>query len=338
MGVKGVEVFFYEKGEGGRTDCKVCPQLCNIRPGHHGFCRVRENREGVLYAINYGLCTAYAMDPVEKKPLYHFHPGSVILSLGTLGCNLRCGFCQNWEIAQGDPRSIYLAPEQAVDAALAAREQGVDCVGLAYTYSEPFMWYEYVYDTAMLAGDRGLKNVLVTNGYVNEEPLKRILPHIDAMNIDVKAFTDRYYRKTCAGRLDPVLRTVETACRECHVEITTLLVPGLNDSPEEIRSLARWLGGLDRTIPLHFSRYFPDYKFDLEPTSPETLLTARDIAAEYLDYVYIGNAPELDGGKTRCPECSSVVIDREGYRTRVTGLKGETCGECGRSIRVVGRW
>jgi len=237
----GKEVFYYEKGDDGRTFCKVCPRLCNIKPGHRGFCRVRENRDGALYATNYGQCTAYGMDPIEKKPLYHFYPGSYILSLGTVGCNLRCGFCQNWEIAHGDPKAVYMSPEQAVRAALSSREEGVPSVGLAYTYSEPFMWYEYVYDTSKLAREKGLKNVLVTNGYVNEEPLKEILPFIDAMNIDVKGFTDKYYRDTCAGRLDPVIRTVEIASGKCHVEITTLLVPGLNDSPEEIAELAKWL-------------------------------------------------------------------------------------------------
>lgn len=331
----GAEVFFYEKSDDGRTFCKVCPKLCNIRPGHRGFCRVRENRDGVLYATNYGQCTSYAMDPIEKKPLYHFYPGSQILSLGTVGCNLRCGFCQNWEIAHGDPKSLYVSPRQAVSAALTSREEGTDCVGLAYTYSEPFMWYEYVYDTAALAREKGLKNVLVTNGYVNEEPLRRLLSYIDAMNIDVKAFTDNYYRETCAGRLEPVLRTVEMAAGECHVEITTLLVPGLNDSPEEIKSLAGWLSGIGRDIPLHFSRYFPNYKFDIEPTSRETMIMARDTAREYLDYVYIGNAPELDGGKTRCPGCSELIIDRRGYRTRVAGLEGDACAGCGRKINVV---
>ncbi len=329
------EVFFYEKSSDGRTFCKVCPRLCTIKPGRRGFCRVRENREGFLYAVNYGQCTSYAMDPIEKKPLYHFYPGSYILSLGTMGCNLHCGFCQNWEIAHGEPRSVYMSPGQAVKAALAGKSGGGGCVGLAYTYSEPFMWYEYVYDTAKLAKDEGLKNVLVTNGYVNEEPLKQIIPFIDAMNIDVKGFTERYYRDACAGRLTPVLRTVEAASRECHVEITTLLVPGLNDSPEEIKSLAEWLSGLGRDIPLHFSRYFPNYKFDLDPTPRETLLRARDIAREYLDYVYIGNAPELDGGKTFCPQCAAVVIERKGYRTRVAGLEGEACSGCGNKINVV---
>ncbi|KJS01034.1 MAG: pyruvate-formate lyase [Peptococcaceae bacterium BRH_c4a] len=331
----GAKVLFYEKTDDGKTLCKVCPKLCNIRDGHRGFCRVRENREGVLYAANYGQCTSHAMDPIEKKPLYHFHPGTYILSLGTVGCNLRCGFCQNWEIAHGDPPSVYLSPDRAVEAALASRKDGTPCVGLAYTYSEPFMWYEYVYDTAKMAREKGLKNVMVTNGYVNEGPLKEILPFIDAMNIDVKGFTDKYYRDTCAGRLAPVIRTVETAFRQCHVEITTLLVPGLNDSREEIESLARWLGGLGRDIPLHFSRYFPNYKFDLESTPGETMLMARDVARGYLDHVYIGNAPELDGGKTLCPVCSSVVIDRKGYQTRVAGLEGDACANCGEKVNVV---
>ncbi len=330
------EVFFYEKADDGGILCKVCPKLCNIKPGHRGFCRVRENREGRLYAANYGKCTSCAMDPVEKKPLYHFHPGSLILSLGTMGCNLRCGFCQNWEIAQGEPGWVYLAPRQAVNAALAAREGGSPCVGLAYTYSEPFMWYEYVYDTAALAGEKGLKNVLVTNGYVNEEPLRRLIPRIDAMNIDVKAFTDRFYRETCAGRLDPVLRTVEAAAGECHVEVTTLLVPGLNDSPEEIKSLARWLAGVGRHIPLHFSRYFPNHKFNLDPTPGENLIRAREISREFLDYVYIGNAPDLDGGRTICPDCRSTVIERMGHRISAAGLKGDQCACCGRKINLGG--
>jgi pyruvate formate lyase activating enzyme len=197
------------------------------------------------------------------------------------------------------------------------------------------MWYEYVYDTARLARARGLKNVLVTNGYVNEEPLLALLPYIDAMNIDVKGFTDGYYRDTCAGSLEPVIRTVEKSAGRCHIEITTLLVPGLNDSPEEIRDLARWLGGIDRDIPLHFSRYFPNYKFHLDPTPLETLRRARETAGEYLHYVYIGNAPELDGGKTLCPACSSVLMDRRGYRTGAPGLDGDRCSGCGVRVNVV---
>ncbi|TYO93799.1 pyruvate formate lyase activating enzyme [Desulfallas thermosapovorans DSM 6562] len=329
------EVMFYTKGPGEQVNCKVCPRLCNIAPGKQGFCRVRQNQGGTLYAANYGQCSSYALDPIEKKPLYHFYPGHVIFSLGTVGCNLRCGFCQNWQIAQETPDTTYLSPEQAVQLALRQKKHGYPCVGLAYTYSEPFMWYEYVYDTAGLAREAGLKNVLVTNGYVNEQPLRELLPYIDAMNIDVKAFTDDFYRSTCGGRLDPVLRTVEVARGHCHLEITTLLVTGLNDSPGEISRLVDWLAGLDPDIPLHFSRYFPNYKLDLPPTPEETLRQARDIARRKLRYVYVGNAPHMKSSSTVCPGCGEVLVDREGYHTRVRGISGGVCSRCGEKISMV---
>lgn len=329
------EAMFYEKDGGGKTFCRLCPKLCNIREGKTGFCRVRKNEGGTLYTLNYGKCAALALDPVEKKPLYHFYPGYDILSLGTFGCNLRCGFCQNWQIAHGDPESRSLTPGQV--AGLAARHAGGEnCVGVAYTYSEPFMWYEFVFDCARAVRKKGLKNVLVTNGYVNPEPLKEILPCIDAMNIDVKAFTDDFYQAKCKGRLDPVLRTVEMAAGACHVEITTLLVTGLNDGEEEIKELVAWVAGLDPSIPLHFSRYFPNYKMDLEPTPLETLTRAREIALEKLDYVYIGNAPRLDGANTHCPDCGELLIKRTGYFIGTEGLAGRECSNCGRKIKIRG--
>lgn len=329
------EVMFYTKGPGDQVNCQVCPRLCNIAPGKRGFCRVRENEGGTLYATNYSECSSSALDPIEKKPLYHFFPGHLILSLGTVGCNLRCGFCQNWRIAQQTPRTVGLAPDRAVEMALQQKERGYPCVGLAYTYSEPFMWYEYVYDTAKLARDAGLKNVLVTNGYVNKQPLRELLPYIDAMNIDVKAFTDDFYRSTCAGRLDPVLRTVELVHGHCHIEITTLLVTGLNDSPEEISRLVDWLSGVDPDIPLHFSRYFPNYKLDLPPTPEETLRLAGDMARQKLRYVYIGNAPHLKASSTICPGCGTVLINREGYQTQVGEMTGGACSRCGEKIPLV---
>lgn len=332
------EAFYYEKKEQNLTACRLCPKMCTIREGKSGFCRVRQNHGGTLYATNYGKVTSYGLDPIEKKPLYHFYPGSFILSFGTVGCNLRCGFCQNWTIAHGDPDAADLTPEQAVEMAQKQLDRGYPNVGIAYTYSEPFMWYEFVWDTARLARKAGLKNVLVTNGYVNETPLREILPYIDAMNIDVKGFTDDYYRKNCVGRLEPVLRTVEIAHRECHVELTTLLVTGLNDSEEEIGRLVDWVASLDREIPLHFSRYFPNFEMDLPPTPLKTLKRARDIAREKLSYVYIGNAPQLDAGDTYCPECGEELIDRAGYSVRTAGLDGNKCGRCGREIRIVGEF
>ncbi|ABO48819.1 Radical SAM domain protein [Desulforamulus reducens MI-1] len=283
------EAMFYHQKENGLLFCELCPKGCSIREGHKGFCRVRENQKGVLYTLNYGKVSSYAMDPMEKKPLYHFYPGTLILSLGTVGCNLRCGFCQNWQIAHGDPHTLNLKPREAVELALEQRKKGFPCTGIAYTYSEPFMWYEYVYDTSRLAREAGLKNVMVTNGYVREEPLKKLLPFIDAMNIDVKGFTDRYYRESCVGHLEPVKRTVEIAHQECHVELTTLLVPELNDTPDEISELVDWVASLNPEIPLHFSRYFPNYQFDQPPTPLETMQRAYEIAKRKLKNVHLGN-------------------------------------------------
>lgn len=330
------EALFYEKKEDNRVQCRLCPKICTIKEGKAGFCRVRQNREGTLYATNYGKISSYGFDPIEKKPLYHFYPGSYILSLGTVGCNLRCGFCQNWKIAHGNPVTEDFSPVRVLETARKRTGRGSLNVGVAYTYSEPFMWYEFVWDTARLIKEAGLKNVLVTNGYVSETPLRQILPYIDAMNVDVKGFTDEYYRRNCVGHLEPVMRTVEIARRECHVELTTLLVTGLNDSSAEIEQLVDWIASLDPDIPMHFSRYSPNYQMSLPPTPLASLEQAREIAQKKLTYVYIGNAPELDAGGTRCPRCGRTVLERLGYITRATGLDGKNCRYCGRGIRLVG--
>jgi len=277
------EVRYYQK-EKGYLQCQVCPHCCKLKEGQRGICRVRKNIKGKIYATNYGRCSSYGLDPIEKKPLRRFYPGSNIFSIGTVGCNLSCGFCQNWQIAQGEPVTVALGIEELVT--LAGENNSI---GVAYTYSEPMMWYEFVYDAARAIRQTGLKNILVTNGYINPEPLEDLLPFIDAMNIDVKAFTGDYYNRLCGGRLEPVLKTVERAAASCHVEITTLLVTGLNDSPEEIGKLVDWLAALDPNIPLHLSRYFPNYKLDLEPTPLDTMYRAREIALEKLKYVYLGN-------------------------------------------------
>ena len=329
------QAMYWEKAEGDKIQCLLCPQQCIIAPGRKGFCRVRLNEGGKLYSINYGRCSSYGMDPIEKKPLYHFNPGSYIFSAGTFGCNFRCGFCQNWSIAQGDPETITVTPASLCEIGGAA-EQGHRSVGIAYTYSEPFMWYEFVLDTAKLARDAGLKNVLVTNGFINPEPLEEIMPFIDAMNIDVKAFNDGYYNETCVGELHPVLKTVEEAAKHCHVEITTLLVTGLNDSDDEISDLVDWLAGIDSEIPLHFSRYFPNYKMDLPPTPVETMERARELALQKLSYVYLGNVPGADGSNTYCPQCGNLLINRKGYRAANMGLENKKCRSCGRKINIEG--
>lgn len=239
-----------------------------------------------MMSLNYGEISSMALDPVEKKPLKHFFPGHTILSVGTWGCNFSCQFCQNWQLAQGNPSVSQLDP---VHLSEIATQHGTDCIGVAYTYSEPTVWFEYVMDSAIAVRKRRLKNVLVTNGFINQAPLIELLPFIDAMNIDVKSFTEDFYRDICAGGLEAVKRTVETAVRQCHVEISTLLIPGQNDGTGEIESLARWLGTLDTGIPLHLSRYFPRYRMKLPPTPIDTLLRAQETASRYLKNVYLGN-------------------------------------------------
>ncbi|MFZ5591770.1 MAG: AmmeMemoRadiSam system radical SAM enzyme [Bacillota bacterium] len=327
------EALHYRRLPDNKVHCQLCPQGCHIADGRHGLCRMRQSRGGRLYAANYGLVSAAALDPMEKKPLYHFYPGSLVFSLGTLGCNLRCGFCQNWHIAQTDSAPArYMSPQQVVQQALVLQEREAAMVGIAYTYSEPLMWYEFVLDTARLARKDGLKNVLVTNGYINRQPLQELLPYIDAMNIDLKGATDEFYRQHCAGRLEPVKETIQLAAAACHVEVTTLLIGGVNDSPAQIEQLARFLAGVDRRLPWHLSRYFPNYQFDLPPTPLENLRRARQIAREYLDFVYVGNAPELDGSDTVCPRCGHTVIARRGYLVDRSGLAGSNCRNCGELI------
>jgi pyruvate formate lyase activating enzyme len=324
------EALYYRPAGGTNVICELCPKGCAIGEGRTGFCRVRRNKGGRLYAENYAACSAYALDPIEKKPLYHFYPGSSILSLGTWGCNFSCRFCQNWEIAQADPQTVELLPDEAVRL---ARKQEEGNIGIAFTYSEPSVWYEYIFDTAQAVRAAGLKNVLVTNGFINPKPLAALLPYIDAMNIDVKAYNSEYYRTICAGSLADVKRTVELAAQHCHVEITTLLVPGLNDDRTELAGLAKWLATVDADMPLHFSRYFPNYKMDTPPTPPATLDMAYRTARERLHYVYLGNAGG-HGVNTHCPDCGLLVLDRIHRRNFLSGER--KCPRCGKLIAIKG--
>ena len=276
----------YWQSEETSVRCLLCPHACVIAEGCAGRCRVRRNENGKLVSRNYGEVTSMALDPVEKKPLQHFFPGKKVLSVGTWGCNFHCRFCQNWEIAHGEPQTVFVAADEL--AQLATR-QGSECIGVAYTYSEPTVWFEYVLEAAHAVKTMGLKNVLVTNGFINEKPLAELLKVTDAMNIDLKSFRPGFYKDVCSGGLDTVKKTVETAVRFCHVEVTTLLIPGLNDSDEEIEALVNWLGSISREIPLHFTRYFPCYQMTLPPTPRETLLRARELALPVLNHVHLGN-------------------------------------------------
>lgn len=330
------EARFFEKLDNKRVRCLLCPHHCFIDEGKRGNCRVRENREGVLFALTYGKVASLAMDPIEKKPLYHFLPGASILSLGSVGCNLHCLFCQNWEISQSSAADFPLRefpPQKVVELALR-----YSSVGIAYTYNEPFVFWEYVFDTAYLAKKEGLVNVLVTNGYVEEQPLEEILPLIDAMNVDLKSFDENFYRKVCGGRLEPVLRTIERAYRKgVHVEITHLLIGGLNDDFASFEKMIQWIYELSPDLPLHISRYFPAYQLDLPPTSVELLYKAYEIASQKLRYVYLGNVIEDRTSTTYCPSCGNAVIRRSGYRVSCEGLRGNRCAFCGQPLPVVVR-
>ncbi|MCD6359523.1 MAG: AmmeMemoRadiSam system radical SAM enzyme, partial [Armatimonadetes bacterium] len=282
----------------------------------------------------YAQVTSIALDPIEKKPLYHFHPGSLILSLGTWGCNLSCRFCQNWQISQGSPPVQKLSPQDAVNAALQARSRGN--IGIAYTYNEPIVWYEYVMDTAKLAHEAGLVNVLVTNGLIEAEPLEDLLPLIDAMNVDIKSMSDDFYRRLCGIRSGAAARrTVELAFGRVSVEITNLLVTDENDSEEDVRELVDWAAGVSPNLPLHISRYHPAYKHEAPPTPVHRIQRAVEIAREKLNYVYAGNVMLDDASNTICPGCGATVVERRGYSITSRVTDNGTCPVCGGSVNVV---
>ncbi len=325
------EALYYEKLDGERVHCLLCPQDCVIAPGKKGFCRVRANVDGVLYAENYEQAMARSMDPIEKKPLYHFYPGQPIYSLGTRGCNQRCDFCQNWHMLEDDAPTGKLAVRDAVEDALRRRS-----LGIAYTYNEPTIWYEFVLECSQLAREKGLVNVLVTNGSINPEPFARLAPYVDAMNIDVKSMDPEFYRKICKSKLEPVLATCRAA-REAgiHVEITNLVIPTLNDSDELFTRLVDFVHGLGPEVPLHFSAYFPAYKMTIEPTPLASLLRAQGIAREKLHYVFLGNVAAADGSHTYCPQCGNLLIARRGYAVTIEGIEEKRCNRCGRAVDVV---
>jgi len=325
------EAAYYERLGDETLQCHLCPQECKIKEGKHGFCRVRTNRKGVLYSDIYEHILAAHVDPIEKKPLYHFHPGSQIFSIGTRGCNQRCMFCQNWEMIESDEPGTFITSDEVAE--LAGRPPSI---GVAYTYNEPLMWFEFVLECAKKVRARGLKNVLVTNGMINSDPLEELLPFVDAMNIDIKSMDPEFYRKICQSFLPPVLETARRSSKECHVEITNLIIPTYNDSDENISELVDFVAGLGEETPLHFSAYYPCYKMTAPPTPVETLQRAREIARKKLKYVYMGNVRAQDAGKSCCPECGETVVERDGYKTKTDGLDGEGhCTACGSKLPFV---
>lgn len=315
------EAMYQQKEANHNVRCLLCPHHCNISHGHAGRCRVRVNVDGTLYAKNYGKVISYAYDPIEKKPLYHFYPGSTIFSIGTFGCNLACDFCQNAELVYYEEEADEISDEDIIE--LARRKNSI---GIAYTYNESTIWYEYVLHVAKLAHKAGLKNVLVTNGYINEEPLGELLPYVDAMNIDLKSMEASFYKDICKGSLEPVLNTIELSSKYTHIEVTTLVIEGKNSKCATIEAVAQKIASIDPSIPLHLSRYHPAYKMTLPPTPIDTLVQAVDISKEYLEYVYMGNVRGADQ-TTYCKICGNPLILRE-RNTRVVGIKDKKCNAC----------
>ena len=316
--------------ENGAVRCELCPHRCLISEGKRGICRVRENRGGKLFALTYGKVSAVQFDPVEKKPLYHFHPGKPILSIGSVGCNFQCGFCQNHPLVEC---AVPLTPVPVPDLVRAARREGA--VGISYTYNEPLIWFEFVVDCAREFRKAGMANVLVTNGFISPEPLAELLPLVDAMNIDLKSMDPEFYRKICGGKLSPVLDTIRESAKTTHVEVTTLLVTGENDSDASIHAVVNFVAGVDPEIPLHLSRYTPMHRFTAPPTPPDRLAAAFRIARERLPYVYVGNYHLEGAGDTVCPACEVTVVRRHGYRTDPSGLAGSRCASCSTLLRFV---
>jgi pyruvate formate lyase activating enzyme len=316
---------YWEK-KGDAVHCLLCPQSCTISDGAAGLCRVRKNVKGTLYSLAYAKPVAVSIDPIEKKPLYHFLPGSNSFSIGTAGCNLRCLHCQNAGISQAasdEVPGIDMSPEAVVNLAL---EKG--CTSISYTYNEPTVFHEYAVDCAKLARAKGLKNVLVTNGFINAEPAEEFIACMDAANVDLKAFTDEFYQKVCGGRLQPVLDTLKRYNGKMWLEVTNLLIDGKNDSMKDIERMCRWLAeNIGPDVPLHFSRSFPMHRMqDIRPTPQVTLESAERIARKYLHFVYLGN---IEGSSnTTCAKCGSLLISRKYCNIIDDSHSGRcTCGE-----------
>ncbi len=328
----------WEEAGDKKVKCGLCYRRCTIAEGKRGFCRVRENKDGTLYTLNYALASSASPDPIEKKPLFHFYPGTSVFSLGTVSCNFRCLHCQNYTISQSplEGAGDYLVeytPEKAV-----ALAKDYSCSGIAWTYNEPTIWFEYTLDSAKLAKERGLYTVYVTNGYFTNEALDLIAPYLDAANIDVKGFEEEFYREISGANLPPVLETIERCARKgIHIELTYLVIPGKNDKKEELKDFVDWVAEISTDIPVHFTRFHPDYKMLSSPSTPiEALEMARKIGLEKLNYVYSGNVVGHEGENTYCPNCDEILIKRWGFNIQKLGLTEDNhCPSCGEKIAII---
>jgi pyruvate formate lyase activating enzyme len=334
-----MEARFYTPAEEGKVKCYLCSHRCVISPGKRGICGVRENKDGKLYTLVYGRAISYNIDPIEKKPLYHFLPGTRSYSIATVGCNFRCLHCQNWEISQmprerdGEIAGLDLPPEEVVRQAAQ-----YDCASISYTYTEPTIFAEYAVDCAKLAQKKGIKNVFVTNGYITPEALKEIASYIDAANIDLKGFTEEFYREVCGAKLKPVLESIKLYKKlGVWIEITTLIIPGYNDDEEQLRGIAKFIKSVGEEIPWHVTRFHPEYKLmGVSHTPLDTLRRARDIGKEEgLLYVYTGNVLGDEGENTYCYNCGELLIERHGFDILKYRIEKGKCPKCGVKIHGV---
>ena len=318
----------YQHREGNCIRCDICPQECKLDEGGIGICGGRQVIDGRFIAVNYGQVSSLHMDPMEKKPLYHFFPGTDILSVGPNGCNLSCAWCQNWQISQDTVPTRTVLPDELADMV-----DALDGIGVAYTYAEPLIWFEFVRDAGRLLHERDLVNVFVTNGFINKEPLEEILKVADGFNIDLKSLDNECYVHHCGGKLEDVQRTIRMVYDSGkHLEITHLIVTGLGDDLKKIELLVDWIAAIDSAIPLHLSRYFPNNRYDEPPTDTGFMLEAFELAKSKLDWVYLGNLWSDAGCNSYCPSCETLLVKRSGYNTEIVNLNGNRCGSCGKEL------
>ena len=320
------------------VQCEVCPRQCIIEPGQTGDCRIRVNIDGRLTAVTYGYPCSVHVDPVEKKPVFHFLPGTATFSLATVGCNLHCKNCQNWEISQQEPETAQATHVPPEEVSRLARQ--MDCRSVSYTYTDPVAYYEYALDSSIRAREAGLRNVLVTAGYINRDPARELFRHVDVARIDLKSMSEAFYRDVCEATLKPVLNTLVLAAEMgLHIEVVHLIVPTLNDGDADLRSLCQWVHDqLGPDIPLHFSRFFPQYRLQhLPPTPVETLYRAKQIAESAgMHFIYVGNILDDESAKTVCPACQTVLIRRRGFNVLENTMRGGACPKCEK--RIYGIW
>jgi len=335
------EAMFYQKAENQEVHCSLCAHQCAIKEGKKGICGVRENREGILYSLVYGKSISEHVDPIEKKPLFHFYPGSRSFSLATVGCNFKCSHCQNYSISQMPRDEKHIAGNDLLPEEIVSLAKNNNCESISYTYTEPTIYFEYAFDTAKLARQEGITNIFVTNGYITPEPLKAIQPYLNGANIDLKSFSDKFYRKVCGAKLQPVLDAITLYHQMgIWIEITTLVIPHHNDSDQELRDIATFIKNIDSRIPWHISAFYPTYRLIDQPrTSVQILRRAREIGlSEGLKYVYVGNVPGEGGENTFCYNCNNLVIKRLGFSVLENALQEGTCPHCHVTIDGVGLW